>query len=114
MENLKKKGYACEAIDDTNALGNIQPTQIPFLDTSRISKIGPIDANWILVPVVIELLTGQVGITRNYAEIVCYLYEKPTGKLIWEGRAYFGGPLRKTGNLHGAINKLMKEFPSNK
>lgn len=108
IKKLKKKGYACKAIYDANAMGNILPTQIPFLDASRISKIGPGDANWILLPVVIAL-KPFMGATTKQSEIVFYLFEKPTGELVWEG----SGRLFKNDML-GATKKLLHDFPSKK
>lgn len=117
VKKLKKKGYVCKAIIDTNFVENIQPAGIPFLDAKSIRNIGPIDAKYILLPVVVELVTAENAyLTRSKgrpvvvvrAEMVCYLFEKPTGKLVWEGNAIFNK------DLHGAIKKLMKEFPSKK
>lgn len=104
LEQLKKKGYDVEAINDTDALGGIQPTQIPFLDASRIREIGPKDAEWILVPIVLDL--REVS-SFNMTEIICYLFEKTNGKLLWEGSNRYS-------DLQKATKKLMARFPSNK
>lgn len=106
VKRLKKKNYTLKVIGDTNAMGNIQPTQIPFLDADRISKIGPNDSNWILVPVV-TALKNFMGANTKHAEIVCYLFEKRTGKLVWEGSGYYP-------ELRGATKNVMRNFPSNK
>ncbi len=98
VKKLKKKGYVSEAVDDANAIGNIQPAQIPFLDAGSISDIGPIDANYILLPVVNIANSACVA-------FICYLYEKQTGELIWEGSGYHD-------KSNKAIKVLMKEFPS--
>lgn len=100
VKKLKKKGYVSEMVDDTNAIGNIQPAQIPFLDARRIRKIGPSDANWVLLPVVYAANGYAIG-------VICYLYEKQIGKLIWEGSAYHSKPKK-------VIKLLMKKFPSKK
>jgi len=106
VKRLKKKKYALKVIGDTNAMGDIQPTQIPFLDADRISKIGHNDSNWILVPVVTALQTFT-GASSKHAEIVCYLFEKRTGKLVWEGSG-------RGAELIGATKNIMRDFPSNK
>lgn len=106
VEKLEDKGYTPKPLDDTIALGNIHPTQIPFLDAGRVKKIGPSDANWILVPTVCELKT-YTGATTKIAEIVCYLFEKQTGKLVWEGSG-------RSTELRAATKGLMNTFPSNK
>jgi len=104
VEKLEKKGYTPKPLDDTSALGNIHPTQIPFLDAVRVKKIGPSNANWILVPTVCELKT-YAGATTKIAEIVCYLFEKRTGKLVWEGSG-------RSTDLRPATKGLMNTFPS--
>lgn len=106
VKKLDKKGYTYKVVTGTNAMGNIHPTQVPFLDAERISKIGPSEANWILLPVVLEYHPFWDA-EFKYAEIACYLFEKPTGELVWEGSARYK-------NLKGATKKLMKEFPSKK
>ena len=106
LKKLKKKGYPTKVINDTNAMGDIQPTMIPFLDSDRIREIGPSDANWILLPTVVALKTFM-GATSKSGEIVCYLYEKRTGKLVWEGSGW-------STDLLGAAKGLMSDLPSNK
>jgi len=94
LEELKKKGYTFNILNNTDTLGNIQPTMIPFLDSGRIREIGPNDAQWILMPTAID------------GDVVCYLYQKATGKLMWEGSV-------SAINQREGIKVLMKRFPSN-
>lgn len=107
VEKLKEKRYEIKVINDTNSMGNIQPTMIPFLDSDRIREIGPSDATWILLPTVSALKTFT-GATYKEGELVCYLYEKRAGKLVWEGRG------SSFSDLRDATKILMKDFPSNK
>jgi len=106
LKRLKKKGYTFKVLNDTSTLGNIQPQMIPFLESERVRKIGPNDAHWILVPTVSALRTFG-AVTPSYGEITCYIYNKYTGELVWEG----------SGNdvlLVRATRALMSDFPSNK
>ncbi len=108
-EKLKEKGYTVKDFGGEDALGNIQPGQIPFLDADRIREIGPDDARWVLLPTVTRFGYDLFGTPT--AEIVCYLYEKPTGKLGWEGSVTSD---KGKGPMKQAVELLMVEFPFRK
>lgn len=113
---LKKKRYDCEVSDNANAMGGIHPSQIPFLDASHISEIGPGDSGWILVPVVNDFFRiygapmGAAMLVKytalpTHPDITCYLFEKRSGKLMWEGNATYL-------ELKTAAQDLMHSFPA--
>ncbi len=95
-EGLNKKEYKTRVVDDPNTIGDILPAQIPFLDASQISEIGPKDARWILLP---------VAVSDRPPDVICYLFDKTRGKLMWEGSGH-------SGNLEWAFKGVLHRFPN--
>ncbi len=55
------------------------------------------------------------GISAPYVEIFCYLYERSTGKLMWEGSAMsMGTEMSVAAGMKDATNQAIKKFPSKK
>jgi hypothetical protein len=105
-KSLAKKGYNSLLFSDVTTVEDLRPSMIPFMGPDQIRKIGSSDTKWILVPTVVELGTSGIDGPKS-CEIVCYLYDKSSGMLIWEGSAM-------TNDLEKSCDTLMGAFPSRK
>ena len=103
LDELEDSGYTVNAVSDPEILENISPSQVPFLSADQVRKIDLINTSWLLLPVVIGLQTYN-GVIPGFGEIVFYLFEKHSGKLVWEGSS-------TDSYLEGATEGLIDEFP---
>ncbi len=94
-EELQEKEYNIQVVEDPDALGDILPGQLPFLDANHIRELGPQDARWVLVP---------VAVSDRQPEGMWYLFDKTRGKLMWEGSGI-------DDDLEEAFEVLMEKFP---
>ncbi len=103
VEELEDKDYTVKVVSKSDFRENINPTQIPFMNADQIRKIDLVDTSWLLLPTVTGLQTFT-GTLLGYGETVFYLFEKRSGKLVWEGSSI-------DGDLDDAIEDLIDEFP---
>ncbi len=112
VKRLNRKRYDCEARSDPDSLTYISAAQIPFADGSVIRKIKSDGTRWILIPVVYDIFNYGVTVKRSsavsYAEISCYLFDKQSGKLVWDGSASGYSINNAVGNLFSKIPKRKK------
>lgn len=111
---LKQKGYECAALKDRSAMA-MSAQQVPFAESSQIRKMGPEEAQWVMVPIV-ENLNKTKGSGSN-CTLSCYLFDKSAGRLAWENSASRNTvPLtifqQSELDVKGTVRILLEKFPA--
>jgi hypothetical protein len=92
---LKKKRYKVQLIDTDSTNSVITKDDLETYDAAWIKKLGPGDANWVMVLVLDDVVTKlSFGSTGN-AEVSGFLFDKQSGTLLWRdkgvGKTGMGG-----------------------
>jgi len=125
--HLKYKKYNITFIEDRSAIKNLAKfteEEINEADPFWIKKLGPQKANWVLLPVLLDLSSRLTFGSAANAEMSAALYDKSLGKCIWRdkgiGKAGQGGligmAMKATNEGQAVLNACfdcIKSIPKN-
>jgi hypothetical protein len=92
---LKKKRYKVQLIDTDSTNSVITKDDLETHDAAWIKKLGPGDANWLMVLVLDDVVTKLSFGSSGNAEVSGFLFDKQSGTLLWRdkgvGKTGFSG-----------------------
>jgi hypothetical protein len=121
-DKLEGKGYEVTLSDITGNAGQITEDLLKSGDSQWIERLGPPEARWTMVLMLVDVSTKLTFGSTGNAEVVGYLFDREKGTIVWRdkgiGKVGQGGLLGMV--LKGAMdeeaiseamNDLMSSFP---
>lgn len=119
---LKRRRYEAQIVDNYGAETQITKDDLKSGDAEWIKKLGPSDANWVMVLVLDDVVTKLTFGSTGNAEVSGFLFDKETGTLVWRdkatGKAGQGGliGMAMKGMMNGqailfAVDSLITSIP---
>jgi len=103
-EILRKKGYQVGFSDNIGEISQITEGDLKSGDSEWIKRLGPSDARYVMVVVLVGVGTGFHGFgSSGGAEVAGYLYNKDNGTMVW--RDMGRGSVQGQGGLIGLATK---------
>jgi hypothetical protein len=121
MRILQKKGYQVRLSDNIGEISQITEGDLKSGDSEWIKRLGPPDARYVMVVVLVSVGTGFHGFgSSGGAEVAGYLYNKDNGTMVWrdmgrgsvQGQGGFIGLATKSSLSWNAITVAMKNLLS--
>ena len=122
MDHLEGKDYQCTLSESIGDVGQITEDLLKSGDSSWIKRLGPPEARWTMVLMLIDVSSEMsVGSSGN-AEVAGFLFDKEKGIILWRdkgigkaGQSGLAGMFFK-GNMdeqaiREAMEDLMSTFP---
>jgi hypothetical protein len=125
IKALQKKAYVVGATETVGDVGEIVEEDLRAPDAAWVKKLGPSDARWVLLLMLLDLKTKVVFGSTGNAEIAGVLCDKEAGTIVWRdkgiGRAGQGGLIGMAmkgsmdeSALDAAVSNLLASVPSRK
>jgi hypothetical protein len=121
MDQLKDKGFLITLSDTIGNVGQITEDLLKSGDSQWIKKLGPPQARWTMVLMLLDLsarrMPGGIGI----AEVAGFLFDKEKGIIVWRDKGICNRVQSVFGMLiwegasdatDAAIRDLMSTFPT--
>ena len=116
VKNLRRRGYRAYASDVTGDVGAITDEDLSVADPAWVERLGPADARWVMVVVLVDVSRELTFGSTGNAEVLAYLFDREQGTLAWRdrglGQAGQGGLLGMAfiGTMdESAINRALED-----
>jgi hypothetical protein len=121
-DKLKEKGYQVSLSDNMGEVTQIAEDDLKSADPQWIKRLGPSDARWVMVLVLVDVSTELTFGSTGNAEVAGFLFDKETGVEVWRekgtcqmGQGGLAGMAMKglmgSWAIKEATNNLLLKFP---
>ena len=86
LDKLEDKGYQCTLSENTGDAKLITEELLKSGDSSWIKQLGPADARWPMVLMLIDVSSNISFGSSGNAEVEGFLFDKDTGKIVWRDK----------------------------
>lgn len=86
MSRLKKKGYQVVLHDNLGGMAEITEYDLKSGDPNWIKRLGPSEARWVMVLVLVDVKTKLTFGSTGNAEVAGFLYDKERGVIVWRDK----------------------------
>jgi hypothetical protein len=120
---LESKGYRVSLSENIGDVVQIMEDDLKAGDSKWIKRLGPPEARWVMVLVLVDVTTKLTFGSTGNAEVSGFLYNKESGTIAWRdkgiGRAGQGGLIGMAMKgmmageaISGAISNLLASIPN--
>jgi hypothetical protein len=103
---LRKKGYRTELSTTVGEVGAVTEEDLKDAKPEWIKRLGPAEARWVMVLVLVDVATKLTFGSTGNAEISGYMFDKEAGQMVWKDK---GIGQAGQGGLAGMLMKGMMD-----